>query len=168
MKLGSQIMYYRKSKNITQEALAKQLDISNQAVSKWETEQSYPDVELLPKIADIFGITLDELFGRKYEGKNDALSWQEDTIYAVLFKGNKIVQREKLDGNATQICKNITFEYTGEVQNIESSFNVRCEDVGNNVNAGGYVECGNVGNNVAAGGYVECGDVGGKVEEKVL
>lgn len=163
MKLGSQIMYYRKNKNITQEALAKQLNISNQAVSKWETEQSYPDIELLPKIADIFGITLDELFGRKCEEKNDMLCWQEDTIYAVLFKGNHIVHREKLDGNAKKICKNITFEYIGKVHNIQSDFNVCCQDVSNNVNAGGYVECGNVGNNVEAGDYVECGNVGNNV-----
>ncbi|MBQ9143085.1 MAG: helix-turn-helix domain-containing protein [Lachnospiraceae bacterium] len=65
MHLGKQIAHYRKSKNITQEALAKLLGISNQAVSKWETEQSCPDVELLPRIADIFDITLDELFGRQ-------------------------------------------------------------------------------------------------------
>ena len=66
MGLGKKIAYYRKNKNITQDELAKQLGISNQAVSKWETGQSCPDVELLPKIADIFEITLDELFERKF------------------------------------------------------------------------------------------------------
>lgn len=66
MGLGKKIAYYRKNKNITQDALAKQLGISNQAVSKWETDQSCPDVELLPKIADIFEITLDELFEREF------------------------------------------------------------------------------------------------------
>ena len=66
MGLGKKIAYYRKNKNMTQEELAKQLGISNQAVSKWENEQSCPDVELLPKIADIFEITLDELFERDF------------------------------------------------------------------------------------------------------
>ena len=41
MGLGRKIAYYRKRKNITQDALAKQLGISNQAVSKWETEFSH-------------------------------------------------------------------------------------------------------------------------------
>lgn len=72
MELGKKIAYYRRNKNITQEALAKQLGISNQAVSKWETEQSCPDVELLPKLADIFEITLDELFEREFVVKKEA------------------------------------------------------------------------------------------------
>ena len=66
MELGKKIAYYRKNLNITQDALAKQLGISNQAVSKWETDQSCPEVELLPKLADIFGISLDELFERDW------------------------------------------------------------------------------------------------------
>lgn len=65
MTLGNIIAQYRKKMNITQEALAKQLGVSNQAVSKWESDQCCPDVTLLPKLADIFGITLDKLFGRE-------------------------------------------------------------------------------------------------------
>ena len=49
---------------MTQEALARKLDVTNQAVSKWESGQCCPDISLLPRIADIFGITMDELFGR--------------------------------------------------------------------------------------------------------
>lgn len=69
MDFGSKIAYYRKTRNMTQEELASHFGISNQAVSKWETGQSYPDVELLPKIADFFEITLDELFGRAFAPK---------------------------------------------------------------------------------------------------
>lgn len=65
MTLGNIIAQYRKKMNITQETLAKQLGVTNQAVSKWESDQCCPDVLLLPKLADIFGITLDELFGRE-------------------------------------------------------------------------------------------------------
>ena len=99
--------------------MAKRLDISNQAVSKWETEQSYPDIELLPKIADIFDITLDELFGRKFEQEKDVLDWQDDTLYAVVFRGSKLIRRDELDENLNQICNNITLEYSGEIRNIE-------------------------------------------------
>lgn len=72
MDLGAKIAYYRKERNMTQEELASQFDISNQAVSKWETGQSYPDVELLPRIADFFEISLDELFGREFAPKKSA------------------------------------------------------------------------------------------------
>ena len=72
MTLGNTIAQYRKSLNITQEALAQQLGITNQAVSKWESYQCCPDVMLLPKLADIFGITLDELFGRAVPVKEEA------------------------------------------------------------------------------------------------
>ena len=65
MTLGNKIATYRKKLGITQEGLAKKLDVTNQAVSKWESDQCCPDIVLLPKIADIFGISLDELFDRK-------------------------------------------------------------------------------------------------------
>ena len=64
MTLGTQIALLRKQNNITQEALAQQLGVTNQAVSKWESDQCCPDVTLLPKIADIFHISIDTLFGR--------------------------------------------------------------------------------------------------------
>lgn len=65
MPLGNKIAFYRKKQNITQEALARQLGVTNQAVSKWESDHSCPDVMLLPKIAEVFGISIDELFGRE-------------------------------------------------------------------------------------------------------
>lgn len=71
MTLGNRIAFYRKKLNITQEALARQLGVTNQAVSKWESDQCCPDVMLLPKLAEIFSITMDELFGREPEKTSD-------------------------------------------------------------------------------------------------
>ena len=65
MSLGSVISKYRKELGITQESLAQQLEVTNQAVSKWESDQCCPDVMLLPRLADIFGITIDALFERE-------------------------------------------------------------------------------------------------------
>ena len=65
MTLGNRIGQYRRKLGLTQEALAKQLEVTNQAVSKWESDQCCPDITLLPKLAEIFGITIDELFGRE-------------------------------------------------------------------------------------------------------
>lgn len=53
----------RAAKNLTQEKLADLLGVSVQTVSRWETRVSYPDVELLPVLAELFGVTVDELLG---------------------------------------------------------------------------------------------------------
>lgn len=50
----------RKASGMTQEQLAAEFGVSVQAVSKWETAASYPDIELMPRIADLFGVSLDE------------------------------------------------------------------------------------------------------------
>ena len=62
--LGKRISQYRKSKGLTQDKLAEQLGVTAQAVSKWENDQSCPDITMLPKLAEIFDITTDELLGR--------------------------------------------------------------------------------------------------------
>lgn len=61
MNIGNNIATLRKQKGITQEELANELGVSAQAVSKWENNSSCPDVSLLTKIADYFGITVDAL-----------------------------------------------------------------------------------------------------------
>lgn len=53
----------RKSRGLTQDDLANYLGMSFQAVSKWERNESYPDITILPEIADFFGVGLDELLG---------------------------------------------------------------------------------------------------------
>ncbi len=61
-KLGEKIKQLRKQKNISQEILAQYLGVSFQAVSKWETGTTMPDVMLIPSIASFFEVTTDELF----------------------------------------------------------------------------------------------------------
>lgn len=61
--LGEKLKGLRKEKNVSQEKLAKYLNVSFQAVSKWENASTYPDIELLPELARFFGITVDELLG---------------------------------------------------------------------------------------------------------
>jgi len=60
--LGEKIKLLRKQKNISQEVLAQVLGVSFQAVSKWETGATLPDVTLIPAIASFFGVSTDELF----------------------------------------------------------------------------------------------------------
>ena len=63
MSIGKNLAKYRKAKRLTQEELGEKLGVTNQAVSKWESEASMPDVMLLPEIATALNITLDDLYG---------------------------------------------------------------------------------------------------------
>ena len=65
--IGSRIAKYRKAKGLTQENLAREMSVSSQAVSKWETDASCPDISALPQLCKILGISTDELL----TGKND-------------------------------------------------------------------------------------------------
>ena len=161
MTLGNKIAYYRKSMNITQDALAQQLGVTNQAVSKWESDQCCPDVMLLPKLADIFGITLDELFGREFqpqkkENAGPAVEWPDDNVLRVaLYVGRKLVG----GGDARY-----EYRYEGKVDGVISPVSISCGDVAGDVDAAGNVTCGNVGGDVDAGASVICGNVGGDVD----
>ncbi|NLV99528.1 MAG: helix-turn-helix domain-containing protein [Clostridiaceae bacterium] len=62
--LGIRIAQLRKEKDMTQEAFARSLGVSPQAVSKWETGIGYPDITLLPQIAKELGVSIDQLFGK--------------------------------------------------------------------------------------------------------
>ena len=56
MELGSRIRALRVDRGLTQDELAQALHVTGQAVSKWETGQSTPDIELLPQLSVFFGV----------------------------------------------------------------------------------------------------------------
>ena len=62
--IGENIAVLRKNKGMTQEALASAIGVSPQSVSKWENSTNLPDIALLPILADIFEVNIDQLFGR--------------------------------------------------------------------------------------------------------
>lgn len=61
MTLGQYISHHRKLNGMTQKDLAEKLNVSDKAISRWERDENAPDIHLLPVIADIFGVTCDEL-----------------------------------------------------------------------------------------------------------
>lgn len=65
--LGKRITNFRKEKNLKQEQLAEILNVSPQAVSKWENDVTCPDISLLPELAKIFNVSIDELLVGRVE-----------------------------------------------------------------------------------------------------
>ena len=61
MSFGENLQFYRKRKDITQEQLAEQLDVSRQTVSKWESDSSYPEMEKILQLCDLFECPMDIL-----------------------------------------------------------------------------------------------------------
>lgn len=74
MNLGENIKKLRKEKGLSQEQLAEMLNVSRQAVSKWESGKTYPDIDNLILLKGIFNVTLDDLI------INDDKTKSEDTI----------------------------------------------------------------------------------------
>ena len=105
--IGTTIAALRREKGLTQDALAAQLGVSAQAVSKWENGLSCPDILMLPEIAEYFGVSVDALFGRASVSAEVSaasapaepvvvyhdLPWsdEETVLHAVLFVGHKLV-----------------------------------------------------------------------------
>lgn len=77
IKINEQIAFLRKQKGFTQEELANILGVTNQAVSKWESAQCCPDIQLLPDIAKLFDVSVDELLGYT------PVSTTEDIVLAI-------------------------------------------------------------------------------------
>ncbi len=61
--IGENIRNFRKKNDLTQEALADRLGVTYQSISRWENGTTYPDLELIPAIAEVLAVTVDELLG---------------------------------------------------------------------------------------------------------
>lgn len=67
MTLGKRIAMLRKERGLKQDTLAEAVGVSPQAVSKWENDQTCPDISLLPKLAQLLEVSVDELLSGKKE-----------------------------------------------------------------------------------------------------
>ena len=162
MNFAEIIVNRRKALGLTQEGLAQKLGVTNQAVSKWESGQSCPDLALLPRIADLFGITIDELFGREPKAVDfpaqPPFPWPDDGVLRVLLYAGHTRVYGPVEG-----ADEIHFCYEGPALNIESAVSVYCDDVMGNVTAGGSVNCDDVYGSISAQGSVNCDDVKGDI-----
>ena len=74
IKIGAIIKKLRQENNITQDTLATAIGVTPQAISRWESEGGYPDIELLPLLADFFSVSTDELLGYKLSEREEELA----------------------------------------------------------------------------------------------
>ena len=109
MSMGKRIADLRRQKGMTQEQLANQVGVTAQAVSKWENDLSCPDISILPRLAEVLGVTTDELLGKvqlrslSVEDNNDGekhkhtvnvnlnMNKWEKVIFALLIMGLGVV-----------------------------------------------------------------------------
>lgn len=174
----------RRELNVSQENLAESFGVTVQAVSKWETGLSYPDITMLPKIAEYFNITLNELFYGE-AAKNDAAVLEgipdDDKLRVVQCMGTRVLtQNEFKKGETIELVlpdsvKNrersklgkvidniINVETIENIINVEIWGNAKIEgDVYGSAGAGAELNCSNVGGNADAGAGLTCSNVGG-------
>lgn len=105
-KIGAFIAQCRKEKNLTQMQLAERLEITNQAVSKWENGRGMPDVSLLQPLCDVLGISLNELFSGEHISAEEYKGKAEDNI-SKLFKEKQIANLKPVK-YLFSICANVT------------------------------------------------------------
>ena len=185
LKINEVIRQRRRTMDISQETLADHLGVSVQAVSKWETNASYPDITLLPKIAEYLGTDLNVLFFGKESEQEETVIYNEipddGKLRVVQFLGNKVLSQDDYDPKIRIMLKTPTTRKSDDqpTVNVEiwgsadiegyisgdlvTEQGANCGDVEGDVNAGGGVNCGDVEGDVNSGGGVNCGDVEGDV-----
>lgn len=172
LKLNDTICFYRKKQGLTQEELAVKLGVTNQSVSKWESSQCCPDISLIPKLADVFDVSIDELFGKEpnptvnnYDLCTE-FPWPDDNTLRVVFaKGRKFLD-ESDDINE---CISIRFphdcnETTRQYFKVEVFGNIFCDaSINGDVISHGKIECNQINGDVKkCEGDIECqGDING-------
>ncbi|MBQ8408671.1 MAG: helix-turn-helix transcriptional regulator [Clostridia bacterium] len=112
IKIGKKIRLLRKNNDVTQDKLAAYLGVTPQAVSRWESEICYPDIETLPQIADFFGVGMDELLCY------DSIQ-KESRIKEYLENAELLIENEKL-GDCLALLREAYAE-------IPSSFEIQLE-----------------------------------------
>ena len=132
MSIGKNLAVYRKNKGLTQGELGEMLGVTNQAVSKWESEVSMPDVMLLPEIAKVLGVTVDELYTLK-ESKPAVLEGDDRILVVdVESDGAKVKCNVPLDAlkgitgmlgddgdSIGNLFKNLGNDFTGTIVDVE-------------------------------------------------
>ena len=103
MTLGKKLSYYRKSRDITQQQLAEQLNITAQAISKWENDTSEPDLTTLKTLARLYNTTVDELLDDESLPGNASQQIYVESVVDSAF--SKIEEHIKTEKTTIGFCK---------------------------------------------------------------
>lgn len=146
IKIGAVIKNIRAKSNITQEALAAALCVTPQAISRWESEGGYPDIELLPALADFFSVSIDELLGYNLSQREEELAnikkemarlAEDGTIEERVTFARNVISRYPLDFEIKEnlaVCLYHLWQDTdndtliGEIENLCKSVIAECDD----------------------------------------
>ena len=93
LKIGEKIKELRKSQDVTQEKLADYLNISYQAVSKWENGLALPDLSLIPALSNFFGVTSDYLLDISLDNVLLSVHKNKQLAYSFLLISEQVPQR---------------------------------------------------------------------------
>ena len=105
IEIGAKIKSLRLSLGMTQEQLGTELSVSAQAVSKWESGTTLPDIQLLPEISVLFGVTIDELFSMTDESRIERIENMIDNMHFIpekVFSDSEKFLKEKLSDEKTK------------------------------------------------------------------
>lgn len=112
-KLGEQIKEYRQKNSISQRELAEQLFVSDKTISRWELGKGLPDIDLLPKIAEVLGISIDELVGVENLSDDGKAADLEMIRVELEKRENLLREKEQEEKNKRARMKRIALIATG-------------------------------------------------------
>lgn len=115
LNIADSIRRLRQEKNVTQEELASAIGVTAQAVSKWERAEGYPDITLLPEIAEFFGVTLDDLCGVDEQRKHREIAQITNRTMSTPYQESVAIAREGLAKypQSYRLKENLAFALTG-------------------------------------------------------
>ncbi|MBO5939135.1 MAG: helix-turn-helix transcriptional regulator [Clostridia bacterium] len=170
MSIGENIARLRKEKGWTQSELGEKIGVSNQAVSKWESGMTMPDITLLPSLADTFGIYIDELFSRdvKAEIHYDHCAefpWPDDDVIRILqTKGKKILKVQENNSFMEIVFPKNCNETTKQYFKIEVLGNLLCDSsINGDVVCQGKLDCHEINGDVVCHGTLDCHEINGNL-----
>ena len=187
IKIGECIKILRGNKGVSQETLADVCGVSMQAVSKWENGQSYPDISILPVLAEYFNVSLDtlltgdeknmeteDLFSEEDERIRELLrgKTKQEILYIVQYRNGEIIDKKIFENESfSKKMKAVTVRFDEEFRKLKNGLQVEIwgnadveGDINGSVDAGGSVSCQNVNGSADAGGAINCEEIYGSVD----
>ena len=170
--ISNNLSYMRKQLQWTQDGLAEQLGVSCQAVSKWENSLAYPDITLLPEIAKLFQITINELLlvdlssQPKKAEESEPVHAQEsehNQEYAAARGENQYCIKLFYNGSEASVfpdwAKTIEVQLSGGVNNVDSAFSIQCDAIAGNAKAGSSISWDTIHGHATAGYQINCDQI---------